>query len=579
MVVWCKGCEKKRANYKEKGHGKPLMYCEDCKEGNLIKSDSRICLEEGCSIRSLFGFKNKKAEFCRIHALDGMIDVFNKRCETKGCTNYAFFNYAGQPRKFCKNHIKEGMISVIVKKCEFKGCNKRPNFNYGSQLFPKFCNDHKKENMVNVKSKKCRKVGCNKQPNFNYDGQLIPKFCKNHKKENMINVRHKKCSEVGCSKLPSYNYEGQIAKFCKTHAKEDMVNVVSKKCEVMGCAKCPNFNYPSKLRGRFCKDHSLENMINVKSKKCEVLDCNKQPSFNYKGMPKRFCKDHILKDMVDVTHILCNQDNCTTRASYSLLFAPSPTHCAKHKSPNMVPARKRNPKCQHESSAQCTEQPTHAPPNSNYPTHCEEHAPATHINIIETPCESCGLPYYIPEGETKCENCRGTTFQVYKESKELRIKAVLEAHNIPITAHDKIPEGACSKKRPDFVIDCLTFFLIVEVDENQHNPNSTNYSCECEISRMLQIHQDFGGPPVVFIRYNPDAYMDHLRKRHQGQTQNPKRERRLINLIQKIMKKTDVPTGVSVYYLYYDQDDGIDRMMMMDYFNYKVEEVIELAEE
>lgn len=44
--------------------------------------------------------------------------------------------------------------------------------------------------------------------------------------------------------------------------------------------------------------------------------------------------------------------------------------------------------------------------------------------------------------------------------------------------------------------------IIVECDENQHN----HITPECERIRMLNLAQSFGGTPVLFIRWNPDAY-------------------------------------------------------------------------
>ena len=44
--------------------------------------------------------------------------------------------------------------------------------------------------------------------------------------------------------------------------------------------------------------------------------------------------------------------------------------------------------------------------------------------------------------------------------------------------------------------------VIVEIDENQH----TDYDCSCENKRLMQISQDLGHRPVIFIRFNPDGY-------------------------------------------------------------------------
>jgi hypothetical protein len=65
---------------------------------------------------------------------------------------------------------------------------------------------------------------------------------------------------------------------------------------------------------------------------------------------------------------------------------------------------------------------------------------------------------------------------------------------------DKQVSGGCSSKRPDAVFELFTHVIVVECDENQHH----GYSCENK--RMMEISQDFGYRPVVFIRFNPDRY-------------------------------------------------------------------------
>ena len=44
--------------------------------------------------------------------------------------------------------------------------------------------------------------------------------------------------------------------------------------------------------------------------------------------------------------------------------------------------------------------------------------------------------------------------------------------------------------------------IIIEVDENQHS----DYDCSCENKRIMELSQDVGHRPIVFIRFNPDNY-------------------------------------------------------------------------
>jgi hypothetical protein len=67
---------------------------------------------------------------------------------------------------------------------------------------------------------------------------------------------------------------------------------------------------------------------------------------------------------------------------------------------------------------------------------------------------------------------------------------------------DKIINDGCSKRRPDLLLDLGYQIVIVEVDENKH----TNYDCSCENKRIMELSQDLGHRPIVFIRFNPDDY-------------------------------------------------------------------------
>jgi hypothetical protein len=93
----------------------------------------------------------------------------------------------------------------------------------------------------------------------------------------------------------------------------------------------------------------------------------------------------------------------------------------------------------------------------------------------------------------------GKTTRLLKQN---TVKDFLDANHVNYQSYDKILDnGECNKLRPDFVIDCLTHCIIVEVDENQHK--SVSYGCE--VSRMINIHGAIG-LDTLFIRYNPDKY-------------------------------------------------------------------------
>ena len=69
---------------------------------------------------------------------------------------------------------------------------------------------------------------------------------------------------------------------------------------------------------------------------------------------------------------------------------------------------------------------------------------------------------------------------------------------------DKRVVDGCSKRRPDLLLDMGSHIIIIEVDENKHD----TYDCSCENKRLMEISQDVGHRPVVFIRFNPDNYLN-----------------------------------------------------------------------
>ena len=79
-----------------------------------------------------------------------------------------------------------------------------------------------------------------------------------------------------------------------------------------------------------------------------------------------------------------------------------------------------------------------------------------------------------------------------------------EFPNIDIVSDKKIT-GGCSKRRPDIFVDLGYQVVIIEIDENQH----IDYDCSCENKRLMELSRDVGHCPIVFIRFNPDGYIQN----------------------------------------------------------------------
>jgi len=155
-------------------------------------------------------------------------------------------------------------------------------------------------------------------------------------------------------------------------------------------------------------------------------------------------------------------DNCSKYASYVDPDTKKLTHCATHKTPNMINPRKDSRACKH---------PDHGPDNP---------APRASFNFI---------------------GCKPLYCKAHAEPEMINVNSLKE-NNISFI-HNKSVGFVCGNYRPDIKIDAGTHFVIVEVDEDQHR----QYDSSCEIVRMLNIYQA-EGMRCVFLRYNPDVFRD-----------------------------------------------------------------------
>ena len=352
-------------------------------------------------------------------------------------------------------------------KCLFSNCYKCPNYNYFGLKKRLYCSLHKLDGMVDVKNVSCKFDGCNKNPVFNYDTEIKGIFCCNHKLDGMINVKDKICEFVGCKTVPIFNYEGlSNAKFCKLHKLDGMIDIKNKKCEKNDCDKQPNYNFKECKKARFCLLHKLDGMIDIKNKHCVYENCETISSFNYEGLKNGlYCSLHKLDGMIDVKSIVCNYNGCKTRASFNFENMKSRVYCSLHKLEGMV----------HENL-------------------CEKCKTVSASKKYKNYCLNCFI-HLFPD-QPVCRN--------YKTKESATAKFITE--NFPNFTWnlDKKVEDGCSKRRPDLMCDLGYQVIIVEIDETQH----INYDCSCENKRIMLLSQDVGHRPIVFIRFNPDDYIN-----------------------------------------------------------------------
>ena len=319
-----------------------------------------------------------------------------------------------------------------------------------------------------------------------------------------------KCKYENCSKYCIYGLrDSNNAEYCKEHSPPGYVDVVNKTCLDPNCEKQPTYGKKGSKKAEYCKEHSPPGYVNVKSKTCLDPNCEKQPNYGKKGSKKaEYCKEHSPPGYVDVKSKTCLDPNCETRPSYNFP-GYSPEYCKKHSQKRMVIYPLKKPKDEDIVCQYCS----------------------TVIHYNEQFCSSCKK--YIELGNKT----------VKAERKELEIKCLLEENEIKFI-HDTVVSGACSKRRPDFLIPTRWGHIVLETDEHQHNRKT--YSCECEITRMKQIYQDVGEQNMLFVRYNPDSYKCVSGKPYD----KLKRQEYLVKYINGMIN-TDY-SGLGVVYLFYD---------------------------
>jgi len=286
----------------------------------------------------------------------------------------------------------------------------------------------------------------------------------------MIDVKNKSCENIGCIKLPVFNYiNSQKPRFCNSHKLTGMVNIKDKTCEFENCTTIPIFNYPDENFAIYCNKHKLTGMVDVKNKTCENINCYIQPNYNYKNETRaRFCNLHKLENMVDVKNKSCENKDCITIAHFNYKGMKA-KFCAVHKLKDM-------------------------------------------INITEKKCINSWCDNTLPRKKNFKDYCRFCYVNMFPDQPLCRNYKTKESataefitNNFPNFTWnlDKKIEDGCSRRRPDFMCDLGYQVIIVEIDENQH----TDYDCSCENKRIMQLSQDVGHRPIVFIRFNPDDYI------------------------------------------------------------------------
>lgn len=355
-------------------------------------------------------------------------------------------------------------------RCKTEGCKQYARYGYDYKV-PLACTIHRNKedkNMVNVVEKRCVVCLTSINPSFGYAGEK-PTNCLKCVKENMINLRSKKCF---CGKKePVFGIdEGKPATHCAECKSEEMTNVKGKKCIV--CKDItPSYGLEGTNTAIYCSGCAAkcktDILINIKMKKCEV--CNKiSPSF---GIDISKTATHCVKcktpEMINVKEHKCHVCNIN-RAIYGLGMHQY-THCVKCKTPEMMYVTGKRCKLK-----ECD---THVF-GSKYDGYC------TRCYVYMNPDKPLSRNY-----KTKERAVVEYIFENFKDYKWIWDKKIFNGSSL---------------RRPDLYLDLGDQAIIIEIDENQHTP----YDCSCNNSRLMELSKDINHKPLIFLRFNPDKYID-----------------------------------------------------------------------
>lgn len=230
------------ANYNKKGLS--AIYCsKHAKEigiGNgpdqLRNVRTKLCeyiYEDGldCIKIALYG-KNNKKQFCKDHV--PKTEEYtklnkDKECLYEGCFTVPNYGYKDGIKEYCNIHKLENMIQLF-QKCIIDDCNNRARYNEQGKKGAKYCSEHKLSNMKDNTKKICIEENCDEEAHYNLKNNNNGIYCNLHKKENMCSNKIKICKYEDCLIEAYFGTKEDSKQYCVSHKKENMYNFTSKKC-------------------------------------------------------------------------------------------------------------------------------------------------------------------------------------------------------------------------------------------------------------------------------------------------------------------------------------------------------------
>jgi hypothetical protein len=389
--------------------------------------------------------------------------------------------------------------------CITEGCSVRAGFGMNGTTDALYCKKHATSGMIDIKNKKCSYAGCTISANYNLAG-LRAQYCVSHKTEGMICVTKRSCAYPGCRISPSFNITGEKrGMYCEAHKLAGMINVISKQCIFKGCTTYPTFNSTGATSGLYCAAHKINGMINVTEyRKCDTEGCSTRPTYGY--MQAIACAKHKKSDMRVFSQDLCKENGCMIRANYNYEEGQKAEYCSKHKLVGMINVK--DSRCLEEN---CNLIPSFNASGQKKGLYCARHKKVGMINVRERTCKTLHcLTQVSDKYRGYCLNCFIHLYpdEPVARNYKTKEKAVQEFIRAEFPRYawvtDKSLQGATSRRRPDLCVDLSSYVLMIEIDENQH----MHYDCTCQNKRIMELSVDVGHRPIIFIRFNPDKYID-----------------------------------------------------------------------
>ena len=485
------------------------------------------CKVDECKSKATYGFKFAQPEYCKDHGREkGAKTQFGVCVCGLSAPRFAT---PGEKASSCAKCKKEGMVNIAERHCS---CGKHlPTYGMPDDKRPEYCSECKKEGMVNLKDKNKRCVCNSVIPSYGLKGDK-PTCCIKCKSKEMINVVFPLCP---CGKGATFGMKGdKKPSYCSKCKKEGMENILSKKCR---CSKAqPVFGLKGGKRV-CCVECKTPEMINISHDMCK---CGKaQPTLGFKDdKVATCCKSCKEVNMVDIKDKKCKCGK--VQPSFGIKGDKKATCCASCKSPAMINIKAKMCACGRA-------QPNFGLRTDKKPTCCVMCKKEEMIDILSPKCR--GLINYQGKGDLECpydNRCKPKydnyctkcfeqnfpddtrTFMICKNSKELEVKRFL-SKNFTQFIHDKplwTGQKDCTcRRRIDFRWLIGNTLLCVEVDEDQHKYRDR----QDELTRYDDLMMLHGGK-FIFIRYNPDVFIDK-----QGKRKNPEVATRLNTLKTSIL--------------------------------------------